>query len=64
MSEDLDKLLKSLNEVDIEGLLKSLNEVDVERLLAGYKDADISELLTALDLDSATLEIPKLPPEV
>jgi ribosomal protein L12E/L44/L45/RPP1/RPP2 len=45
MSEDLERLIASLNEVDVEELMKRVNEPNIEELLKSVSEVNIEELL-------------------
>jgi len=45
MSEELERLIASLNETNIEELMKRVNETDIEELMKSVSEPNIEELL-------------------
>ena len=61
MSEDLERLIASLNETDIEELMKRVNETDIQALMKSVSEPDIEELMKKyLDSEIKTLELLEL----
>ncbi len=44
MSEDLERLIASLNETNIEELMKSVSEPNIEELMKDYLESEIKTL--------------------
>jgi len=45
MSEDLERLIASLNETNIEELMKRVNETNIEELMKSVSEPNIEELM-------------------